>query len=153
MATNMSSEQLKMNTHANLDTKQPRHVQKTLLNVHTRSHKDNPASIMHIMTLHSCPKRSTFPHCDFNYGLVVRNMKKTLFFLFSAFTMRLPVWGSTFCEMLPVPRPTIRKSFSPLKAQRCGGSCIVGCERRGAFQCAPQTQSGGQREATLSMFV
>lgn len=90
MAVNMSSVKLKMNMHANLDTKQPRNVQKTLLNGHTRSHKDNPDSIMHIMTLHSCPERSTFPHCDFNYGLVVRNMKKTLFFPFSTFTMRPP---------------------------------------------------------------
>lgn len=154
MAMNMSSVKLKMNTHANLDTKQPRHVQKTLLNVHTRSHKDNPASIMHILTLPSCPKRSTFSHCDFNYGLVVRNMKKTLFFLFSTFTMRPPASCLRKCLLWDAPSPSTnnQKELLPIKSPKMWRALHTRLWEMGsAPMCSSDTKRGSTGSHSLNV--
>lgn len=62
------------------------------------------------MTLHLCPKRSTFRSLWFFCSPIVRKVKKTRLLLFYTLTMRPPAWGSTFHEMHPVAYTKVWKN-------------------------------------------
>ena len=119
---------------------------KTLHKTHTHSHKDK----LHIMTLIQAPKgQQLWPHCQQHEEDTVPS--------FTSLTIRPP---ASCLEKVPPMRCLFltnnQKGLVPIKKpEHVEGPacCTQGCQRKGKFLFAPQTQSRGQQEAAFFAFA
>lgn len=143
-----STLKLKMNAQCTFRHKK---AKKCAENFGQKSHtvpQRQPVSITHIMTLRSCPERSTCPHCAFNYGPIVRNLKKTLFFLLSSLTIRPP--ASCLRKYLLWDAPSLltnnQKGFLPIKRKiKMWRVLHTRPSEKGSSNVLPRHKAGGSK--------